>query len=372
MMSALSILESKASAVDALPKPKRPLSSFNMFYRFKRQKVIELGKASKDDITALVEAAPGLENCYPPAPQDASPQDINQLRKQNIRKDMENNLEPRDTKSRRHRKNQNAMNGGMSFLELGKLMNTSWQNCDDFSKSVFNELADEGRELYKQRMKKYNDSRAILEDEHRAKVVHNAKNKMQSPTSTIKDRLDYINLLQYGSFNNNSNQQHNVESPRSIVSTTRYAPSPAAAQHRHYSSVQSPSSPPSPPEFKPNYQRLVSNNEGDLRASVQRLEEQLDEARLRVRVMELENNLSRQNEIEERLRMEVQARLSGVQQQQQQPAAMRQESDPLSWLASASMVHSAMSRNALMHMMDDMRTDNATTYQEGNKKQRRR
>ena len=33
MMSALSILESKASTVDALPKPKRPLSSFNMFYR---------------------------------------------------------------------------------------------------------------------------------------------------------------------------------------------------------------------------------------------------------------------------------------------------------------------------------------------------
>ena len=71
-----------------------------------------------------------------------------------------------------------------------------------------------------------------------------------------------------------------------------------------YDSVQSPSSPPSPPEFKSNYQRLVSNNEGDLRASVQRLEEQLDKARLRVRVMEL--GLSRQNEIEERLRMEVQ------------------------------------------------------------------
>ena len=382
MMSALSILESKASAVDALPKPKRPLSSFNMFYRFKRQKVIGLGKASKDDITALVEAAPGLENCYPPAPQDASPQDINKVRKQNIRKDMENNLEPRDTKSRRHRKNQNAMNGGMSFLELGKLMNTSWQNCDDFSKSVFNELADEGRELYKQRMKKYNDSRATLEEEHRAKVVHNAKNKMQSPTSTttstIKDKLDYINVANemveakrryehmYNTFNNNNNsyqQQHNVESPRSIVSTTRYAPSPAAAQHRHYSSVQSPS-PPSPPEFKPNYQRLVSNNEGDLRASVQRLEEQLDEARLRVRVMELENNLSRQNEIEERLRMEVQARASGVQQQlQQQPAAMRQESDPLSWLASASMMHSAMQRYS---------PSNDSVDDRANKKQRRK
>ena len=109
-----------------------------------------------------------------------------------------------------------------------------------------------------------------------------------------------------------------------------------------YDSVQSPSSPPSPPEFKSNYQRLVSNNEGDLRASVQRLEEQLDEARLRVRVMELESNLSRQIEIEERLRMEVQARSSGMQAAAQ--PAMRQETDPLSWLASASMMHSAMQR----------------------------
>ena len=73
--------------------------------------------------------------------------------------------------------------------------------------------------------------------------------------------------------------------------------------------------------------------------------------------------------------MEDQAR-AGMQDatQQQQQRTMRQGSDQLLWLASASMVHSAMSRNALtlMHMMDDMRTDNATTYQEGNKKQRRR
>ena len=377
IMSALSILESKATAVHALPKPKRPLSSFNMFYRFKRQKVIGLDKASKDDITALVEAAPGLENCYPPAPQDASPQEINKLRKQNIRKDMENNLEPRDTKSRRHRIDQSAMNGGMSFLELGKLMNRSWQSCDDFAKSVFTELADEGRELYKQRMKKYNASRAILaEEEHRAKVVHDASNTMRLPTSdtsTIKNKLEYINVTNemaeakrryehmYNTFKNNSNQYHNDESPRSIVST-RYAPSPAAAQHRLYS-VQ----PPSPPS--PGFQRLVSNDEGDLRVNVQRLEEQLNAARNRVHAMEASI------EIEHRLRMEDQAR-AGMQAaaQQHQQRTMRQDSDPLSCLASASMMHSAMlSRNALMHiMMDDTRTDNPITYQEGNKKQRRR
>ena len=122
----------------AMTKPKRPLSSYNLFYRFKRQHIIELGKGSKkDDIIALVAIQPGLENTYPNIPTDAtntmSVDEINELRKTNIRNDMINNLCPRETSTRRHRKS-NAMNGEMSFLELGKLMNSSWQSCDEFAK----------------------------------------------------------------------------------------------------------------------------------------------------------------------------------------------------------------------------------------------
>ena len=158
-MSTLSINNSGSGSNNpALTKPKRPLSSYNLFYRFKREKIIELGNVKRDDITKIVQASPGHEDCYPPAPHDASPEEINELRKRNIRNDMESNLSPRETSTRRHRKNTSAINGGMGFLELGKLMNVSWQNCDDFAKSVFSELADEGRELYKQRLAEYNAS----------------------------------------------------------------------------------------------------------------------------------------------------------------------------------------------------------------------
>ena len=126
----------------AMTKPKRPLSSYNLFYRFKRQHIIELDKGSKkDDIIALIAIQPGLENTYPNIPTDAtntmSIDEINELRKTNIRNDMINNLCPRETSTRRHRKNSNAMNGEMSFLELGKLMNSSWQSCDEFAKVCF-------------------------------------------------------------------------------------------------------------------------------------------------------------------------------------------------------------------------------------------
>ena len=126
----------------AMTKPKRPLSSYNLFYRFKRQHIIELGKGQKkDDIIALVAIQPGLENTYPNIPTDASTtmsiDEINEIRKTNIRNDMINNLCPRETSTRRHRKNSNAMNGEMSFLELGKLMNSSWQSCDEFAKVRF-------------------------------------------------------------------------------------------------------------------------------------------------------------------------------------------------------------------------------------------
>ena len=49
------------------------------------------------------------------------------------------------------------MNGALSFLELSKIINTSWKNyCIDFAKSVFNELAEQGREQYRRRLEEYN------------------------------------------------------------------------------------------------------------------------------------------------------------------------------------------------------------------------
>mmetsp|Transcript_20585 Transcript_20585/g.44647 ORF Transcript_20585/g.44647 Transcript_20585/m.44647 type:complete len:507 (+) Transcript_20585:50-1570(+) len=151
---------------DAKPKPKRPLSAFNLFYRYKRQKVLKALAAGadasdKDTICELITVVPGLEHYLPTtsASKIASPDVLEPLRRNTIRKELEQNLEPRDTKTRAHRKNKGAMNGSMSFVEMGKIMNTSWKNCDPFAKSVFNELAEEGRARYRQRTEAYNKSK---------------------------------------------------------------------------------------------------------------------------------------------------------------------------------------------------------------------
>ena len=125
-----------------VPKPKRPLSAFNLFYRYKRQKVIALNDATnnnKETITNLVNASPGMEDyaCGRTAtttlPKGMSLEEVNKLRRLNIRKEMEGNLKPRDSRTRSHRTDKNAMNGSISFVELGKLMNASWKGCDRFA-----------------------------------------------------------------------------------------------------------------------------------------------------------------------------------------------------------------------------------------------
>ena len=133
-----SIIVNNTSTIGAaapLTKPKRPLSSYNLFYRFKRQHIIELqsNNANKDQIMQLINQSPGLEDVYS-VPKDATPDKINEIRKANIVNDMKDNLSPRETAKRRHRKNKNAMNGEVGFIELGKLMNASWKTCDEFAK----------------------------------------------------------------------------------------------------------------------------------------------------------------------------------------------------------------------------------------------
>jgi len=97
-----------------VPKPKRPLSAFNLFYRYKRQKVIALNDANnnKKTITNLVNASPGMEDylCGRTTAttllEGMSLEEVNKLRRLNIRKEMQNNLKPRDSRTRLHRTNQ--------------------------------------------------------------------------------------------------------------------------------------------------------------------------------------------------------------------------------------------------------------------------
>ena len=141
-----------------------PHISHVVINRFKREsektmELVKTGNADKQAITNLIMSPPGLEEYQEGIPSVSmafKSTTLNNVRKENIRKELNGNLLPRDTRTRTHRKNQSAMNGTMSFLELGNLVNTSWKSVDEFAKGVFNELANEGREEYRVLMNDYN------------------------------------------------------------------------------------------------------------------------------------------------------------------------------------------------------------------------
>ena len=224
-------------------KPKRPLSSFNLFYRYKRMKALEAiannGAVGKEAISMLLLAAPGLENFHLNANVPTPPDD--DLRRQNIRMDMGDDLSPRDTRKRVHRTNEGAMNGLISFLELGNAISTSWKNCDSLGKAVFNELAEEARNQYRQRMEEYNSKMASM------KTGENAG----SPSNTFKG-------------------------------------GDSAAHREAYAMLRAVSNDLSSPGSSPPVETNTS-----LRARVRELEGELNAERLRMRVRDLEDQLAR-------------------------------------------------------------------------------
>mmetsp|Transcript_23793 Transcript_23793/g.40497 ORF Transcript_23793/g.40497 Transcript_23793/m.40497 type:complete len:307 (-) Transcript_23793:113-1033(-) len=140
-----------------MEKPKRPLSSFNLFYRYKRSLVLEkVGDGAKDDVLRILSATAGLEE----TPLEANQQppfsdEINTLRRNRIREALRNKITPNDNGKRRHRKAANSL--GISFSEMGKLMTTCWKGVDPFGKEVFEELSEEGRHIYRVQMDIYNE-----------------------------------------------------------------------------------------------------------------------------------------------------------------------------------------------------------------------
>lgn len=150
-------------------RPKRPLSAFNLFYRFKRQQVLHAlasngNNLGPEEISRLIEAPAGLEHRDTPTsstPMHDDLEALNALRRIIIINELKPNMNARDTKTRSHRKD-HGMKGAISFVELGKIMNSSWKKCDDVAKAVFDELAQEGRDKYRVLAQEYNAKRKEL------------------------------------------------------------------------------------------------------------------------------------------------------------------------------------------------------------------
>ena len=357
--------ENESIAVDdttVVPKPKRPLSAFNLFYRFKRQKVIALQQsnqdANKDDITNLVQAAPGLEDYArggAALPQDVSPEEVYNLRRANIHKEMEHNLAPRDTRTRSHRTDQNGINGSMSFVELGKLMNTSWQDCDDFAKSVFRELAEEGRRDYRQRLEKYNaylsSNPQAAEDDAKKK---NAKKDKLSKKASSASSLPVVELKRHVSgYNYNSSAMTNEEEKSGHQSFRRYV-----SESPFYGNTAVPTGYSVYATNAPNINQSSSyETEEDLHASIKGLEDELSSVRLKLRVTELENKLARQKALEDQLRAQIQlSSLKNCHVSRQPPSARDLQRDT----------------DGLLSLLNATRNDSYNPdSSQGNKKQRR-
>jgi len=140
-------------------RPKRPLSAYNLFYRFKRAKILKAhndGDESKETIVRLINAIPGLED-YPSVACTLSSEHVRELCRAEIRSALEQNLAPNETRERVHRKS----HGCMTFIEMSKIMCDSWKAIDGYTKTVFEELAEEGRKIYHQRVAEYDKKNAL-------------------------------------------------------------------------------------------------------------------------------------------------------------------------------------------------------------------
>jgi len=139
-----------------MERPRRPLSAYNLFYRFKRAKILESqnkGDGSKETIKQLIMVPSGLED-QPSAESTMLPDRLNELRRMKIQSVLRENLSPKDTTKRSHRKSKG--NGCLlTFVEMNEIIGASWKSIDSFSKSVYEELAEEGRRTYRKRVAEY-------------------------------------------------------------------------------------------------------------------------------------------------------------------------------------------------------------------------
>ena len=163
-METLTTITTSPTCVMSTPtRPKRPLSAYNLFYRFKRGKIVELqphhGNGSdehKEIVRQIVMAAPGLEEHTTTTTGNdvstlSSDDAMKELRRDAIRSALVNNLLPTDNSKRYHRKT----HGAISFLEMNKVMCSAWKAVDDFGSSVFKELAEEAKQEQLKRVAEY-------------------------------------------------------------------------------------------------------------------------------------------------------------------------------------------------------------------------
>ena len=214
----------------------------------------------KDAIRLLIMTAPGLEEYYnntsatryaastPQVEEDA-------LRRHRICLELKN-FQARDTK-RSHRK---SMNGIFTFVELGKVMQTGWKECDDVAKAVFNRVSEESREVYRQQMKEYNDlckALGITKQKQTKKKISKKKKTDNLPAIASSKPVKKMKLLKKEGVSPESSPNDDTLSPtppmaRRVSSGSHEDTDHEAAETMIQFSIQKSSSP------LPNKRKITS------------------------------------------------------------------------------------------------------------------
>eukprot|EP00567_Pseudictyota_dubia_P006489 CAMPEP_0197440588 /NCGR_PEP_ID=MMETSP1175-20131217/7050_1 /TAXON_ID=1003142 /ORGANISM="Triceratium dubium, Strain CCMP147" /LENGTH=426 /DNA_ID=CAMNT_0042970723 /DNA_START=35 /DNA_END=1315 /DNA_ORIENTATION=+ len=106
------------------PKPRRPLSAYNLFFKYERARLLIFSEEGKNSLSEA-----------PPAPKLTAPE---------IRSLLDNNPYHVDRDKRRHRKS----HGRVSFRELTVIILKNWKALNEESRAAFEEMGAEHKAKY--------------------------------------------------------------------------------------------------------------------------------------------------------------------------------------------------------------------------------
>lgn len=145
--------KAKAKAKERSKPGIRPLSAYNLFFRFKRQQLLhacEEADPDKATVEFIVNCTPGLEFVSKEAVSVLPDEDLEKFRSDRIRAALEDKLTPNQEENSKRVHRKTKFNHGLSFLDMSRLISASWKECDDLSKKVFEGLAEDGRVIVRE------------------------------------------------------------------------------------------------------------------------------------------------------------------------------------------------------------------------------
>mmetsp|Transcript_38220 Transcript_38220/g.85972 ORF Transcript_38220/g.85972 Transcript_38220/m.85972 type:complete len:412 (-) Transcript_38220:88-1323(-) len=299
-------LKKKAKAPADPDRPKRPLSAYNLFYRFKRQVVMDAiasGKTDKDAIVKVATSPAGAEAISDEAMVNTDPDELKKIREKAIREILEGNLGPRDTRDRSHRKNDKAINGQVSFVELAELMKTAWKDIDPHAKSILSELSEQSRADYRKQMDEYNKTKKEMPIELPQSFPPNVSRKGFRHTGKSEHQGGMSNIMGGG-------EMENVMNRRGNRGLSQNFPGNHGGMNMNMQSffqgMNFPNMQMNDQQQRHQSQRPFSREELMLAHAVEMEASQM----LRARVRELELQLALQKAREDRLRSQIESRFS--------------------------------------------------------------